>query len=330
MPMAAVPKYLGSDFIHASPGMRFGMYLKLWGLDRDEFLWSKHDIEHGTKRDETPYQKKIENSLSALDDARTLTKNDKLILNALALRQKKTFECRSSNGFYFSGTAVAPFTTGLGNEHPLENGFAFLNPYGLPYLPGSGVKGVLRQAARELASGEWGDKHGWSENKEYGIVVDNQKIKLSMIDVLFGLESNDGDDEHVLAALNFWDVIPEIKGGKLAIEIMNPHHGHYYLEKRDSKSGNSISPHDSGQPVPIYFLTVPPGSIFNFYITCDQAHLKHLPLGLIGKDEVWKTRLNAVFDHAFQWLGFGAKTAVGYGIMQNEEQQEQEALRHQE
>ena len=31
-----------------------------------------------------------------------------------------------------------------------------MNPYGLPYLPGSGVKGVLRQAARELAdSNRW-------------------------------------------------------------------------------------------------------------------------------------------------------------------------------
>ncbi|HWO99019.1 MAG TPA: RAMP superfamily CRISPR-associated protein [Methylococcus sp.] len=61
-------------------------------------------------------------------------------------------------------TGVAPFTTGLGNEHPLENGFAFLNPYGLPYLPGSGVKGILRQAARELASGTWGEP--WVERGE--------------------------------------------------------------------------------------------------------------------------------------------------------------------
>ena len=67
----------------------------------------------------------------------------------------------------FEAQAIAPFTTGLGNEHPLENGFAFLSPYGVPYLPGSGVKGVLRQAARELVSGKWGEIAGWSAERSF-------------------------------------------------------------------------------------------------------------------------------------------------------------------
>ena len=29
----------------------------------------------------------------------------------------------------------------------------------------------------------------------------------------------------------------------------------------------------------------------------------------------WQTLLIATFEHAFDWLGFGAKTAVGYGVM---------------
>ena len=33
MAIAAVPGYMGSDFSSASPGMRFGMYLKLWGTN---------------------------------------------------------------------------------------------------------------------------------------------------------------------------------------------------------------------------------------------------------------------------------------------------------
>ena len=89
-------------------------------------------------------------------------------------------------------TAIAPFTTGLGNEHPLENGFAFFNPYGLPYLAGSGVKGVLRQAARELASGQWGNEHGWSADKQFEIRVNGKSLAISMLDALFGLESQDG------------------------------------------------------------------------------------------------------------------------------------------
>lgn len=32
----------------------------------------------------------------------------------------------------------------------------------------------------------------------------------------------------------------------------------------------------------------------------------------------WQTLLTAAFEHAFEWLGFGAKTAVGYGTMETE------------
>ena len=45
---------------------------------------------------------------------------------------------------------VAPFVTGMGNPHPLENGFTWHPTLGMPYLPGSAVKGLAR-AAVELA-----------------------------------------------------------------------------------------------------------------------------------------------------------------------------------
>ncbi len=36
----------------------------------------------------------------------------------------------------------------------------------------------------------------------------------------------------------------------------------------------------------------------------------------------WQTLITAAFEHAFQWLGFGAKTAVGYGAMESTGQTE--------
>ncbi len=39
-------------------------------------------------------------------------------------------------------------------------------------------------------------------------------------------------------------------------------------------------------------------------------------------DARWKTLLEAAFKHAFDWLGFGAKTAVGYGAMNRDRKQE--------
>ncbi len=106
----------------------------------------------------------------------------------------------------------------------------------------------------------------------------------------------------------FWDVIPESASGKLAVDIMTPHYGDYYQ--------GDATPHDSGQPNPILFLTIPPGSCFEFFVQCDPAAL---PASLKNS---WPILLKAAFQLAFEWLGFGAKTAVGYGAMQLDEEAE--------
>lgn len=350
MSIAAVPRYLGQDFSTASPGLRFGMLLPIWtnraDQEREVNERARAKSEEGREvqallkqgmdaaikalcqRKTKPLPRLWEKNdfgaraawakITALGDA------DRLRMRALAARQDALADT-TINLLRLDAFAIAPFTTGLGNEHPLENGFAFLNPYGLPYLPGSGVKGVLRQAARELASGEWGDAHGWSTDpcyplmqgdgeKRHQMLRDNkQPVMLSMLDVLFGRESEDGNTEHVRGALGFWDVIPQIAGNSLKVEIMTPHQSHYYQ--------NGDNPHDSGQPNPIHFLTVPPGSGFAFHVVCDTRHLALLAPALAADDR-WKTLLGAAYEHAFAWLGFGAKTAVGYGAMQHDEDKE--------
>ena len=319
MPIAAIPGYLPKqDFSHASPGLRFGMYLPLWGINRrtGELLWSTSDVDYavrGQAREERPI--KVENKTSALQQACKLTTHDKAAMQALVQRQVH-IATATPHLLTLDAIATAPFTTGLGNEHPLENGFAFLNPYGLPYLPGSGIKGVLRQAARELASGEWGDTHGWSEDPIHLLAPKGERaIELSTIDALFGLESGNGEKDHIRGALSFWDAIPQIEGNSLAVDIMTPHQSHYYQQKIDRKSGASTTPHDSGQPNPISFLPLPPGTRFAFHVQCDLPHLERLAPDLAANDR-WRTLLEVAFAHAFDWLGFGAKTAVGYGAMQ--------------
>mgnify|MGYP006087148779 CR=1 FL=1 len=183
MAIAAVPAYLGNDFASASPGLRFGLYLQVWGSD---FANQKDKAE-------------------PLKRAGKLNSNDMATMKSVYERQRASFKTIASgtNTLQLEAIATAPFATGLGNEHPTENGFAFLNPYGLPYLPGSGVKGVLRQAARELASGEWGDS-GWTGEH---------------ITALFGPEAGAEASVEALTrgALTFWDVIPQIKSEQLML-----------------------------------------------------------------------------------------------------------------
>lgn len=270
MTRAAVPEYLGNDFTNAPPGHRFSLYLEAWQAD---------------------WQLDNKNKTQAIKRVLPLPDDSVKALNALRCRQLKL--AQSLNAEIFDAFGTAPFATGSGMEHPLENGFAFLDPHGLPYLPGSGVKGVLRAAARELASGDWVGNENWEEK---------------YVPALFG--SKPGEDSLERGALSFWDVIPQLPANKVTkkvemrVDVMTPHQNHYYQD--------GSTPHDSGQPNPIPFLTVPSGALFRFVVTCDERYLPDERL----KGDGWRKLLRAVFAHAYEWLGFGAKTAVGYGAMQ--------------
>jgi CRISPR-associated protein Cmr6 len=268
----AAPHYVTEHSLaNCPPGHRFSLYFDSWNAG-----WQLPEGEKaaGLRR------------LLRLGDAKSL-------LAGLRSRQEMLAQSLPDNRcFVIDAISTSPFSTGLGIEHPIENGFAFLAPYGLPYLAGSGVKGVVRRAAEELLGEE---AAGLNQEAIYA---------------LFGPEdpasSDEGppltDEERRRGALSFWDVLPEPNGGEMTVEIMTPHCATYY-------QGES-SPHDAGQPIPIPFLAVPPGSAFRFVVTLEPSLL---PAAMATLD--WKVLLLDVFKHAFGWLGFGAKTAVGYGAM---------------
>lgn len=287
MPFAAVPDYLGDDFKAAAPGHRFYLYFPVWS--------------RGPKGTLTIQDR---DKARAVEQILPLNDNDKATLAALAARQQAMADARARTSgpvlWQLPAKTVAPLTTGLGLEHPLENGFAFLNPYGLPYLPGSGIKGVLRAAARELRDDE--PETGWTDE---------------LIDTLFGPETGDNEENTRRGALIFWDALPVIHGNRLTAEVMTPHQGHYYEGK--------APPHDSGQPNPILFLAIPPGSTLNFFVDCNRRLLPES----FTDDDAWQKPLRAAFEYAFDWLGFGAKTAVGYGHLEIDTRAEQDRAEQQ-
>ncbi len=279
MAKAAVPSYLGAEFPDVPPGHKFTLYGAFWEPDQG---WKRiKNIDPHTLR----------------NDFGHLPREVVRLRDALSSRQLRTATTLGSAIWTIEANSVAPFVTGTGIEHPLENGMAFLSPYGLPYLPGSSIKGVLRRAAEELVGGDWGDPAGWDQ---------------PAIDALFGDETGAGNDEagRTRGALIFWDVFPRCD--RLKVEIMNPHYGDYYQGK--------TTPADCGSPIPIYFLTVPEQSDFTFHVQCNLTLLTD-DLG-----NRWKDLLQAGFGHAFDWLGFGAKTAVGYGQMRVDENAARERL----
>lgn len=267
----AAPAYLGADFSQAAPGHRFGLYYAGWAADFS-----------------VPKDGKVE----ALRNLSKFPTHSSRLLAALLLRQEQLAAGCEGDLLSLPLRASSPLATGLGNEHPLENGFAFLAPYGLPYLPGSSIKGVVRRAAEELASGSWGESSGWSA---------------AAIRNLFGPGEEDAsrDSEPRQGALLFWDAFPKTPQDRLGVEIMTPHLGKYY-------SGEA-TPNSSLLPTPIPFLVVPAGADFAFYVASKP--------GLLDPQlkASWRELLTAAFRHAGEWLGFGAKTAVGYGRLHFDE-----------
>lgn len=287
----AVPAYLGDGFAEAPPGHRFNLYLPLWVGEN----WAREPDKPAGK-DGAPATGKG----PTLRKVVSITPQFAAMNLRLCERQAALAGPLAARGSLLAmhAVAVAPFTTGLGNEHPLENGFSFLNPYGLPYLAGSSVKGVLRAAAFELADHKWGDDLGWNDD-----AIDKLFGKAGENDAAADAESGVGFQR---GALTFWDVIPQIEGDALHVEVMTPHQSHYYQ--------GGASPHESGQVIPINFLTVPPRSAFAFHVQCDLPFLGSIAPEL-AHDGRWQQLVSAALVHAFQWLGFGAKTAVGYGAM---------------
>ena len=286
---SAQPAYLkDADTHEAAPGHRFGLYYAGWNATFGK------------------------DALSARDALRSiagpLPQHSRQLLVALTARQAAA--ALEADVFSYPAIASAPFATGLGNEHPLENGFSFLSPYGLPYLPGSGVKGVIRRAAEELLSGEWNeDAQGWSAEA---------------IRALFGPGEEDPtrDSHPQQGALRFWDVFPTppiaILNDKplLSVEIMTPHHSSYYQ--------NETTPNTSEAPTPINFLAVVAEARFTFYVECNTTRLNP------ELQANWRALIEAAFTHAEKWLGFGAKTAVGYGRMRENTSARDDAQKRQE
>lgn len=147
--------------------------------------------------------------------------------------------------------AKTPCVLWLAAPTPLELGFCLHHTYGLPYLPGSGLKGLARHTmCREL---------GCSVEEPTPQVLE-----------LFG----EGGDKGHAGIVDFLDGIP-LEAACLEREVMSPHHPKYY-------QGESPIPHDCEDPVPLPFLRIAPGSQFEIALVLRdrRAPREHLQRAL--------------------------------------------------
>ncbi len=186
----------------------------------------------------------------------------------------------------FTLTTKSRLIVGLGGGSALEVSIKLHFIYGFPYIPSSAIKGVLRAYKilekldfdfEKYSDLEKKIESGNREDKEIGTFVR-----------VFGNQQYKGD-------LIILDAIPK-KFPKLEEDIMNPHYPKYYNEKE--------SPTDNQYPVPIKFLTVAKEEKFNFYFKNSQVY-----------KEAFETDLKQDLIEAFNYIGIGAKTGIGYGSL---------------
>lgn len=207
-------------------------------------------------------------------------------LENFSIRQIALAKSLNGNGHVYS--LQGHFVTGMGNSHPVENGFLWHYTLGVPYIPGSQVKGIVRELIEQYFDGTEEDK------KE--ILYD-----------WFGSEDKDPkkcNSASKVGSIIFFDAIP-VSSPTLGVDIMTSHMGDWYAKggeiERIENDADKV-PADWHDPVPIPFLSVH-NAKFLFTIAPRSG-------SKVNVEEVF-----ACLENALQYLGAGAKTQTGYGYM---------------
>lgn len=188
--------------------------------------------------------------------------------------------------------ATSRIIIGLGNESVLETGISLHHTYGVPYLPGSALKGLAASYAHQQL------QHDWIKGGE-------------LHRILFGDTNNAG----FITFLDAWYIPPEEPEPMLYQDVMTVHHPMYY------RNEPGAAPTDSDSPTPIPFVST--GGCYLLALAApDLPDLK--------EKDPWLQATWRILEQALQRVGIGAKTSSGYGRMKFLRTPEEEALRQKE
>lgn len=174
---------------------------------------------------------------------------------------------------------TTPLLLGTGNANLHEAGVQFLKPWGVPYLPGSSLKGALSSWLVKNGGPDWKADHihkSAFQTEIFGGMYEDQAYAGS---VLFGDAWLDSES----SGKDPWFIQ----------DIITVHHQNYY-----GQTGEKPYPHGMEDPTPISMSPLRTGLVF--YVV------------LQGPEPV-RNFLKIVLADLLTHQGLGAKTAVGYG-----------------
>lgn len=185
--------------------------------------------------------------------------------------------------------------------------------YGVPYIPGSALKGALRSRLDKLAAGRGPEAQRIRELT--GEILGRLGSEPTKADDASAATQSSGDETEGLASLlDFYDALwipdppPHQKDwSPLALDIVNPHHPTYYTEREGARG----LPGDSDEPVPVQRLSVAPRT--RFLVVVEAPSCSEMALWLD-----WL--LDEVLVAALADDGIGAWTSSGYGRLERLDQ----------
>ena len=166
--------------------------------------------------------------------------------------------------------------------------------FGLPYIPGSAIKGVCRHAALANLMAA-GDEEKPALLRAFCATFGTSSTDFEVGDLRLYRHLNSKNTYDQKGAISFLPAYP-INEARVVVDLTNVHYPDYY------KTGNQTDLAKEN-PRPNPFPAVEIGAQFAFTVLLNGIDSDH-----------------ALLDHAFRWLesaltinGLGAKTASGYG-----------------
>jgi CRISPR-associated protein Cmr6 len=254
---------------------------------------AKEQQKRETLRQEADLIKRLASSRAESRDAQTLRQQHSRRLRTLVLDAFK------HNAFCVVARLESRLAINISDGLIQNAGICLDRLFGLPYIPGSAVKGVTRHAAlSELTSATGADvaKSLSAFIEVFGTAENDFKQNGDLAAFRAQLPANQSLDRK--GAIAFFPAYP-VTEAKVVVDIINVHYPSYY------KTGE-VSDLAIEQPQPNPFPAVERGAAFAFIAV----------LNAVSGDRFVLANAKRWLEKAITENGIGAKTGAGYGWFQ--------------
>lgn len=216
-------------------------------------------------------------------------KNRKRIRAILSKKDLAFFETGSAVRF-FEAALKTPLLIGSGNENIRETGLNIHTVYGIPFIPASSLKGLVRSwAIHAFFNGSEAEAFQKEQSDP------QQRERQQILMQLFGTKENQGSIQMHDTFLPDYELYPEID---------TVHFSKYYREKGEQPPSGQ----ENTVPIPGYYqirMTAP--AVFSLRLITTHKEQS----GLKGTEQL--ALASTWLQTALEEFGVGAKTAVGNG-----------------